>query len=196
MAIHIILFVFAYWCNVLHIPPLIPFSTLCSISISVIISNFILVFFNPLSTNFTNWSNTLKQFVGNLPTTCLSVLDHFVKLALKRISLPATLILVLIKIVLAQVHMFQYFCCKFSNKSAYNNVLPWKYRLWQPSRFVNFKFQFLKFNFSELSINRKNKVLFFALSKIYQFLHHKIYMCLLVFLLSLSEIFFMGFATF
>ena len=27
--------------------------------------------FNPLSTNFTKWSNTLKQFVGNLPTNCL-----------------------------------------------------------------------------------------------------------------------------
>ena len=39
--------------------------------------------FNPLSANPTKWSNTLKQFVGNLPTNCLSVFDHFVKLALK-----------------------------------------------------------------------------------------------------------------
>ena len=39
--------------------------------------------FNPLSANPTEWSNTLKQFVGNLPTICLSVFDHFVKLALK-----------------------------------------------------------------------------------------------------------------
>ena len=38
---------------------------------------------NPLRANPTNWSNTLKQFVGNLPTNCLSVLDYFVKLALK-----------------------------------------------------------------------------------------------------------------
>ena len=37
---------------------------------------------NPLSANFTKWSNTLKQFVGNLPTNCLSVFDHFVGLAL------------------------------------------------------------------------------------------------------------------
>ena len=29
---------------------------------------------------------TLKQFVGNLPTNCLSVFDHFVKLALKGLS--------------------------------------------------------------------------------------------------------------
>ena len=39
--------------------------------------------FNPLSANPTKWSNTLKQFVGNLPTNCLSVFDHFVGLALK-----------------------------------------------------------------------------------------------------------------
>ena len=38
---------------------------------------------NPLSANPTKWSNTLKQFVGKLPTNCLSVFDHFVKLALK-----------------------------------------------------------------------------------------------------------------
>ena len=34
------------------------------------------VTFNPSSSNPTNWSNILKQFVGNLPTNCLSVLDH------------------------------------------------------------------------------------------------------------------------
>ena len=38
---------------------------------------------NPLSPNPTKWSNTLKQFVGNLRTNCLSVFDHLVKLALK-----------------------------------------------------------------------------------------------------------------
>ena len=38
---------------------------------------------NPLSTNFTKWSNTLKQFVGKLPTNCLNVFGHFVGLALK-----------------------------------------------------------------------------------------------------------------
>ena len=39
--------------------------------------------FNPFSANFTKLSNTLKQFVGKLPTNCLSVFDHFVGLALK-----------------------------------------------------------------------------------------------------------------
>ena len=38
---------------------------------------------NPLSANFTKWSNTLKQFVGKLPTNFLSVFDHFVGFAFK-----------------------------------------------------------------------------------------------------------------
>ena len=41
---------------------------------------------NPLSANPTKWSNTLKQFVGKLPTNCLSVFDHFVGLALKGLT--------------------------------------------------------------------------------------------------------------
>ena len=39
--------------------------------------------FDPLSANFTKWSNTLKQFVEKLLTNCLSVFDHFVELVLK-----------------------------------------------------------------------------------------------------------------
>ena len=39
--------------------------------------------FNPLSDKLTKWPNTLKQFDGNLPTSCLSVFGHFVGLALK-----------------------------------------------------------------------------------------------------------------
>ena len=45
---------------------------------------------NPLSTNFKKWSNTLKQFVGNLPTICLSVFYHFVTLALKGLTSEET----------------------------------------------------------------------------------------------------------
>ena len=41
---------------------------------------------NPLSANFTKWSNTLKQFVSNLPTNCLSVFGHFVGLVLKGLN--------------------------------------------------------------------------------------------------------------
>ena len=43
---------------------------------------------NPLGANLTKWSNTLKHFVGNMPTNCLSVFDHFVKLALKGLRAP------------------------------------------------------------------------------------------------------------
>ena len=45
------------------------------------------MFFNPFSANFTKWSNTLKQFVVNLPTNCLSMFDHFLRLALKGLKL-------------------------------------------------------------------------------------------------------------
>ena len=38
---------------------------------------------NPLCANRTKCPNTLKQFVGNLSTICLSVFDYFVILALK-----------------------------------------------------------------------------------------------------------------
>ena len=40
-------------------------------------------YINPVSANFTKWSDTLKLFVGKLPTNCLSVFDHFVGYALK-----------------------------------------------------------------------------------------------------------------
>ena len=32
------------------------------------------------------WLNTLKQIVGKFPTSCLSVFNHFVKLALKGLT--------------------------------------------------------------------------------------------------------------
>ena len=41
------------------------------------------IFFNPLSANPTKRPNTLKQFVGKLPTNCLSVFGHFLNLTLK-----------------------------------------------------------------------------------------------------------------
>ena len=41
---------------------------------------------NPLSINFTKWSNIFKQFVGNLPTNCLSVFGHFAGLELKGLN--------------------------------------------------------------------------------------------------------------
>ena len=44
------------------------------------------VLVNPLSANPPKWSNTLKQFVVKLPTNCLSVFGHFVKLGLQGIK--------------------------------------------------------------------------------------------------------------
>ena len=44
------------------------------------------IYLNLLSSSFTKWSNTLKQFVGKLPTNCLSVFDHFVGLVLKGLT--------------------------------------------------------------------------------------------------------------
>ena len=41
------------------------------------------LFLNLLNANPTKWSNTLEQFVGNLPTNCLTMFDHFVGLTLK-----------------------------------------------------------------------------------------------------------------
>ena len=37
----------------------------------------------PQIAHLTQWSNTLKQFIGKLPMSCFSVFDHFVGLALK-----------------------------------------------------------------------------------------------------------------
>ena len=46
---------------------------------------------NFLSASITKWSNTLKQFMGKLPTNCLSVFGHFVGLALKGLRIHAHL---------------------------------------------------------------------------------------------------------
>ena len=43
-------------------------------------------FINPLNANPTKWSDTLKQFASKLPTNCLIVFDHLVKLALKGLN--------------------------------------------------------------------------------------------------------------
>ena len=46
------------------------------------LKNVTLLLFNRFSANPTKWPNTLKQFVGNFPTNCLSVFYQFVGLAL------------------------------------------------------------------------------------------------------------------
>ena len=60
---------------------------------------------NPLSANFTKWPNTLKQFVGNLPTHCLSVFGHFVGLARKglRMCLCASCLVTLLSGIISEI---------------------------------------------------------------------------------------------
>ena len=53
--------------------------------------------FNPLSANPEKWSNILKQIVGNMPTICLSVFDHFMDLALKGLSTLTSIVPVIIR---------------------------------------------------------------------------------------------------
>ena len=62
-------------------------TTLASIELVPMSLKLMQVFFNPLSANPTKWPNTLKQFVGKLPTNCLSVFGHFVNLALKGLTI-------------------------------------------------------------------------------------------------------------
>ena len=46
----------------------------------------VLINLNPLTANLAKWPNTLKQFVGKLPTNCLSVFGHFAGLAVKGLT--------------------------------------------------------------------------------------------------------------
>ena len=48
--------------------------------------SFFFVYFIPLRTNQTKWSNTYKQFVSCCQRIVLSVFDHFVGLAFKRLN--------------------------------------------------------------------------------------------------------------
>ena len=45
-----------------------------------------------LSANFTKRSNTLKQFVGTLPTNCFSAFDHFVGLVFKDLTISLSVL--------------------------------------------------------------------------------------------------------
>ena len=67
--------------------------------------------FNPLSADPIKWSNTLKQFVGKLPTNCLSVFDHFVGLALKGLKYANANMVLLhvktIKVCFCQTYLYE-----------------------------------------------------------------------------------------
>ena len=66
--------------------------------------------YNPLSSSLIKWSNTLKQFVGKLPTNCLSVFHHFVGLARNGSTLSKSIKEILVKHIesssfLAEIHV-------------------------------------------------------------------------------------------
>ena len=71
-----------------HVSDFADDNTLCSCNknLSVIFEDLVYdlkKYFNSLSATPTKWSNTLKQFVGQLPTNCLRVLEHFANWRLK-----------------------------------------------------------------------------------------------------------------
>ena len=65
------------------IKPLLTWSVHLTSNLQITLGLVKLNLLNHLYANPTKWPNTHKQFVGKLPTNCLSVFDHFVKLALK-----------------------------------------------------------------------------------------------------------------
>ena len=91
---------------------------------------------NPLRANPTKWSNTVKQFVGNLRKNCLSVFHHFVKLALKglksvlfernnSIKKKYALIYVTAQKMKFSIKDFFIFCI-FSGLEIRKNIVSWK----------------------------------------------------------------------
>ena len=60
---------------------------------------------NPSSSNFTKWSNTLKQFVNQLGKNSLSVFDHFLGLALKGLSRSINNSINIIKLTLTKFYI-------------------------------------------------------------------------------------------
>ena len=79
--------------------------------------------FDPLSTNSTKWSNTLKQFVSNFSTNCLSVFDHFVKLALKGSKQPNNITYFLVFKLWSRI--FISYILSFKNNTNINFPLPY-----------------------------------------------------------------------
>ena len=98
---------------------------------------------NPLNANPTKRSNTLKQFVGKLPTNCLSMLDHFVGLALKGLMQCYLMIL-------SQILLLQFLTDKWWiwTSIKYNLITKNQIRLiWMPYTSINSKKFFLPWQF-------------------------------------------------
>ena len=67
-------------------------------------------------------SNTLKQFVGKLPTNCLSVFDHFVVLALKGLKNTRVLISFTQRLFLRIPFLFASIMFKVNVKGIQNSI--------------------------------------------------------------------------
>ena len=67
-------------------------------------------FFKLLSANPTKWLNTFKQLVGNLPTNCLIVFDHFVGLTLKVLNVHCNTAIKERYLGHCQLSMMEFFC--------------------------------------------------------------------------------------
>ena len=61
---------------------------------------------NTLSANPTKWSNTIKQFVFNLLTNCLSMFDHFLVLAPKGLTIKYLILTEVFKYLLFNYNVF------------------------------------------------------------------------------------------
>ena len=86
------------------------------------------------SANFTKWSNTLKQFLDKLATNCLSVFDHFVGLALKR------LISFISNLLIAYILLYSVMR-NFTSKTIVQSRLTLKYqkKVWNISYLTSFR---------------------------------------------------------
>ena len=83
-------------------------------------------YFNHLSTNPTKWPNTLKQkFINKLSTNCLSMFDHFVRLAYG----DTTQFVCLWKKLAKQVPYFLYiYICHLLSKYWKRQCSTWKHQ--------------------------------------------------------------------
>ena len=90
------------------------------------------VAFNPLSSNPTKWSNTLKQFVGirrQQPMDCLSVLDHLVGLAIKGLAINSQpfisplALAILANVTLVKSEIFVCICMHLFCRQIYNKIV-------------------------------------------------------------------------
>ena len=80
---------------------------------------------NPLSANRTKWSNTLKQFLRKLQTNCLSVLDHFLGLALKGLKRTLSMNVTFWLIIFFVLPFWKFWDLRVKSSSLWYLILYW-----------------------------------------------------------------------